>query len=435
MMAWRCIHRGEPTGETFACGCDVNPDHLEPVYACNFAPLLIGKCAVRIGHSKHRPHFKQQFPSGLLCCTDCNFREEPDKATMKRPASRPARRTDSGGLTVKERQLARINERREAAKAARLAAMQAMPAGESPAGASEVAARHRARLAPSEEKLVYVTSQQMIADTVNLLLPQLPPNLSVVAGVPRSGMAAAGILATHLQLPLATVRGGKLYDVGEGSRGRNGWAGDRNGKALIVDDSVYGGGNMRRIRQQFGAEALLAAIYVRPEVTGTVDFYGRSLPSPHLFQWNMLNGAPLVGRTINPILHGGMALDFDGVICVDPDVSDRDEDRYLEWLHNAVPLNLPRRHPVPLIVTFRLEKFREATLAWLARWQIRVDRLVMHPATSHAERVFNVAEHKGRTFRDSPCRLFVESSTQQARIIHRESGKPVLDLSSGIILQ
>lgn len=406
--AWPCIHRGAPTGDVVDCGCG---QRESPVFTCTHPALGSGQCVVRM----NKPAVKT--PRG---CSGCNFREEPPE-----PAGKPK--------TTLERQMARIGSTRNAA-IARKKAQTPPPAGESPAGASEVAARHRARLAPQDDKLVYVTSEQMIADTVKLLLPQLPPNLSLVAGVPRSGIAPAAILATHLQLPLGTVNGEKIHNVGAGSRGVNGWAGNPQGKVLIVDDSVYGGHNMRRLRAAF-PDALLAALYVRPEMTGLVDFYGRALPSPHLFQWNMFNGAPLVGRTINPALHGGIALDFDGVLAVDPDISDRDEEKYLDWLNNAVPLNLPRRHPVPLIVTFRLEKFREATLAWLARWQIRVDRLVMHPAKSHAERNFNTAEHKGRTYRDSPCRLFVESDPQQARIIFREAQKPVLSLSTWEILQ
>lgn len=352
----------------------------------------------------------------------CDFREEP-------PEPEPQ--------TTLERQMKRIRDRRRESQMARqMAAAPLPPAGESPAGATAVAARHLSRLAGTDDRLIYVSTQQMIADTVNLLLPQLPPNLSAVAGVPRSGMAAAAVLATHLQLPLATARGGKLYDVGSGSRGRHGWAGDREGKSLIVDDSVYGGGNMRRLRSEFGDSALLAAVYVRPEMTSTVDYFAKSLPSPHLFQWNLFNGAPLIGRTINPVLHGGIGLDFDGVLCVDPDVSDRDEAKYLEWLENAIPLNLPRRHPIPLIVTFRLEKYREATLAWLARWQIRVEHLAMYPGTLEERNArWDVAGHKGRAYRDSACRLFIESDAKQARVIQREAGKPVLCLATGEILQ
>jgi hypothetical protein len=87
---WECIHRGAPTGETFQCGCAVNPSHQEPVYVCNFTPLQIGKCAVRIGHTKHTPMFKRQFPDGLLSCTDCNFRQEPTEAERREAMRRPA---------------------------------------------------------------------------------------------------------------------------------------------------------------------------------------------------------------------------------------------------------------------------------------------------------------------------------------------------------
>lgn len=412
-----CVHRGAPTGETFNCGSERG---LQPVYACGNAPLgglpcVIAMCAKKENIVKGR----------LQSCASCKFREDPNKKQRPTVGPRPPGVVLPGDIH-RERQRQRLAA----------AAIPPVPPGEYPAGASEAAKRRLSRVVDYGDKLQYITTKRMIDDTLNLLLPQLPPNLSAVAGVPRSGMAAAAVLSCHLQLPLLTVRGGQLVDVGAGSRGRQGWAGDRGGKTLIVDDSVYGGGNMRRLRETFGDRALLSAIYVRPEMAGLVDFYAYKLPSPHILQWNVFNGAPLQGKTINPILHGGIALDFDGVVCVDPDVPDRDEARYLDWLQNALPLNVPRRHPIPLIVTFRLEKYRQATLDWLARWQIRAEKLVMYPGTREERNVrFDAAEHKGIAYRDSPCRLFIESSAAQSRAIHLASGKPVLCLQTETIHQ
>ena len=67
-----------------------------------------------------------------------------------------------------------------------------------------------------------------------------------------------------------------------------------------------------------------------------------------------------------------------------------------------------RRGPIPLIVMARLEKYREPTMAWLTRWGIEVQRLVMGPWKTIQERrrgdvVAFKAEHYER-FRQLPVR-------------------------------
>src|SRR5690242_7983600 len=63
-----------------------------------------------------------------------------------------------------------------------------------------------------------------------------------IVGIPRSGMIPAAMLATHLQLPLADVRG---YAAGI-VNGRSG-ASERPGKrVLLVDDSANKGAAMAR---------------------------------------------------------------------------------------------------------------------------------------------------------------------------------------------
>jgi hypothetical protein len=126
-------------------------------------------------------------------------------------------------------------------------------------------------------------------------------------------------------------------------------------------------------------------------------------------------------------MRGGVACDFDGILCEDPppgidEVAD--PAGYAAWLADARPLLLPRKNPVPLVVTFRRECHREATLAWCARWGVRVGQLVMHPSPEPL-RAFDAAAHKGAAFRESGCALFVESDPAQAQAIARVAGKPV----------
>lgn len=281
---------------------------------------------------------------------------------------------------------------------------------------------------------------QELESATRSILQQLPPTISGVAGVPRSGMYPAALLSMWLHVPLYEVSPQHgLQAIGFGSRGRR-ISVDAASPLLVVDDSIYRGGTMQIIKQKMeGRPAIYAAAFVRPESRLSVDIAGQLLSSPHLFTWNLFNNGILHGNAANPALRGGMALDFDGVLCEDcsrdGDDSEEGTERYRQWILNAKPKWLPRLASVPLIVTFRQERFRPETEAWMSRWGITCDSLVMDQSTTFSTRLFDVAKHKGETFRESKCCLFIESSDMQAGIIHRVSGKPVIVPDSGRVYQ
>lgn len=258
----------------------------------------------------------------------------------------------------------------------------------------------------------WISTRRLAADTVDLLIAKLPHDISGIVGIPRSGMIPAAILATMLQLPLYTLRDGDIELVGHGSRGRNlGFAGADNGPLLVVDDTVYGGDAMRSARAALKSRNVkFAAVYVRPEMSKVVDFYGRTLPNPHLLEWNLFNNGPFVGRASDSALRGGVALDFDGIICHD---------------FTGDPYRLPRSLPVKLIITNRLEKDRAATEAWLHKWGVRCDKMIMQPVDDPSRRL-PTSEHKAKHFKESRCSLFIESDPVEAELIFKHSGKPVV---------
>jgi hypothetical protein len=89
---------------------------------------------------------------------------------------------------------------------------------------------------------------------------------------------------------------------------------------------------------------------------------------------------------------------------------------------------LPRRYPIRSIVTARLEKYRPETLAWLDRWSLQCDELVMGPWSTIDERrrLYTAAQFKGRVYQDSDCQVFVESCPKQAEAIATATGKRVI---------
>jgi hypothetical protein len=97
-------------------------------------------------------------------------------------------------------------------------------------------------------------------------------------------------------------------------------------------------------------------------------------------------------------------------------------------LRNALPKHLPRKYPVKLIVTARLEKWRPQTEAWLRRHGINFGEIAMGPWPTLAVRKAARDVHKFKAYclAHSSCYAFAESDPWQAEQICRLASKPVL---------
>lgn len=262
---------------------------------------------------------------------------------------------------------------------------------ETPAGAAGIkwlAARLAAEAAPccgpverSGSLPEYLALDRLAADTLSLI-PRLPPDVSVIVGVARSGMAPASILAMYMHRPLYAMTRDGIVDCGHGWRlgtGRPHGLDVAGGTALIVDDTLMTGGSLRQARAiaaEYFPRRLHAHVYVNPRASERPDLFAEWLPAPHLLEWNLFNSLYLAYA----------AFDFDGIFCRDftPEEDD-DGERYLKALEQMPPLLLPRKAPVH-IVTARLEKYRRPTQAWLDRWGVEVASLTMGPWQTRVER-------------------------------------------------
>ena len=273
----------------------------------------------------------------------------------------------------------------------------------------------------------FVRSSQFQFDILNLIA-KIPPDVTAIAGVARSGLSAATMLSMYLHLPMITIRQtmGDVVQTGNGWRlGGSRHVNPRTEKILVVDDTVMTGNSLKAIKplidREFG-NAVYAAIYVNPKATLKPDIWSVDLPWPHLLEWNVFNS----------ILSPSSAMDFDGILCHDcPPGSDDDGPKYLDFIRNAHPLYTPRRCPIPLIVTARIEKYRADTEDWLRRHGIAWHRLVMHPAATLAERRRdNIPAYKARHYAEWAAKhratpgphLFFESEDQQAKQIAIRTG-------------
>ena len=276
----------------------------------------------------------------------------------------------------------------------------------------------------------FVTSAQMQED-VKLLVSKIPADITAIAGVARSGLAAATMISMYTHLPMYTIRqnSGDIQETGNGWRlGGSKHIEPQGQHVLVVDDTVMTGNSLKAISgllTQF-KRVTTSAVYVNPLAKQQPDVWAVDLPWPHLLEWNLFNS----------ILSPNMAMDFDGILCRDcPHGSDDDGPKYMEFIRNAQPLYLPRRSPIPLIVTARVEKYRSETEAWMRRHGVQCGRLIMHQAAGTREREKdNIAAFKAKHFsawakhhRPVPAPLgFIESDDRQAREIARITKQMVI---------
>ena len=275
-------------------------------------------------------------------------------------------------------------------------------------------------------------------DAVVSWLAELPRDIDIVAGVPRSGLLVANLVALHLNVPMTDVAGiveGRVIQSGarfNGSDARPFLSKPRH--VLVVDDSVCSGSAMARVKAQLAAAALphritYAAVYMSPEarLDGHVDLYREVVAMPRVFEWNLMHGTVLANSCV----------DIDGVLCLDPTDDENDDGEcYARFLRDTPALLLPTA-PVAWLVTSRLEKYRKQTAEWLARHEVRYGglRMMQYPdmAARRAARAY--ARFKTDVYLDTGAWLFIESSAALAAQIATLAGRSVFCTETREMLQ
>ena len=254
----------------------------------------------------------------------------------------------------------------------------------------------------------------------------------VVVHIPRSGTAPAGMIATYLPAPLASVEeycAGMLSDRKCGPFDRN--------RVILVDDCINQGKQataaIERIKAaNQRADIVLVAVYdcAREGVERNFQYPFLAL-AEHRSADNSRYLYPYYIWKSPRIRH--VAVDFDGVLCRDATtVEDDDGPNYLGFLSGVEPKFLPLGYEIGAIVTARCEKYRSETITWLARHKIKYGALHMGPWPGKTERVGRAAKWKAETYAKMgpDITLFIESSARQAREINAMSGKPVFNVET-----
>jgi len=267
--------------------------------------------------------------------------------------------------------------------------------------------------------MIYVSYEQLAKDVI-AWSSTLPQDLDAVVGIPRSGMLPANILALHRNVAYADIQ-----TFCDGRFFRGGWR-DRHSdvrKVLVVDDSILSGRSMVQAKDQLAHldhlfKIVYGAVYCKPGRESPAWFHYRSLATPRIFEWNVFHGYWIQKACV----------DIDGVLCRDPTSAENDDGpKYLRFIRDVLPYYRPSVK-IHTIVTSRLEKYRPQTEAWLHRWSVEYQNLVMHPAKSKRQRMASGdhALRKAATYQATKCELFIESSMGQAMEINRITKQPVL---------
>jgi orotate phosphoribosyltransferase len=264
--------------------------------------------------------------------------------------------------------------------------------------------------------------------TQDLLTWELPPDIEVIVGIPRSGLLVANILSLHRNIPFTDLDGllaGRMLGLGTTKKVPSDPVDllKTPRRVLVVDDTHRSGTALAEAKQAIAAAGLLhqmmfAAVYMNPGGEHRVDFYRRILPAPRVFEWNLMHTRDAAQA----------CWDLDGVFCRDPTPEENDDGpRYLQFL-STVPAQMRPSFPLGHIVTSRLEKYRPQTEEWLARNGIKYRNLAMLNLPNKQARVAAGchAAFKAEVYKNTPAAIFVESSSEQAAEIARLSGKYVI---------
>lgn len=265
----------------------------------------------------------------------------------------------------------------------------------------------------------------------------LPDDVDLIVGIPRSGMLAASILATHSHLPLIDVDGflqGRPAWFGRTKRKRGtekveAWRNSQDAKnPLLFDDSVHSGLSIEDALQSVhqldpNKKFTTGSVYVKPESENKIDLYFKKLDLPRIFEWNLMHH----------VILSQSCVDIDGVLCRDPSSEENDDGpKYIDFIMNVQARHSPSID-IGWLVTSRLEKYRKETEQWLKNNNIKYNNLLMLDLGSAEERrkLGIHASFKAKSYKKSQARLFIESSYRQSVDIAKLSGKCVLCYETG----
>lgn len=250
----------------------------------------------------------------------------------------------------------------------------------------------------------------------------LPRDISLVVGVPRSGMIPATMIGLYRNVPVTDLESfvqGRVWSHGRRPMDC------RDGIVLVVDDSSNGGTTMRLAREAVegsgscSGDIRFGVVYTGRAGDRWLDFFYKPLRSVRAFQWNIMSSSMISKACV----------DIDGVLCDAPSskISREDGELYQRFIANAAPRFLPK-FPAKALVTCRLERDRGATESWLAKHGVRYKRLIMMDHKNAAERraAQRYVPYKADAYKKMKAEIFIDDNPKIAAGIAKACGKAAL---------
>lgn len=250
---------------------------------------------------------------------------------------------------------------------------------------------------------------------------RLPERVEIIVGIPRSGLLAANLLALSLNVPFTDVEGliaGRLFDSGERlGKQRSLLRRNRPRRVLVVDDSLWSGRQMGRVRARIANAKLThdivyGAVYIVPEAACLVDTYHSKVPIPRAFEWNIMHHPGL----------GKSCVTLEGTVL--PVATGRAAET-VAALHRAEPLFYPTQ-PIGFLIATQPETARPVIAAWLAMHQICYRTLILIPPAGTAGRnEDDVLRDKAEFYRHSRSWIYIEAKGPDAARLAGGANRPV----------
>lgn len=253
-------------------------------------------------------------------------------------------------------------------------------------------------------------------------LYKIPKDVTLIVGIPRSGLLAANLISLYANLPLTDIdnfiQGKVLCSSYQDEFSQKSAF---KGKILIVDDSVATGKAILDAREKLKSiidsssyELLFCCIYADPEKKHLVDISFMLLNRPRVFEWNLFH---------NKIMEKS-GITLSGVLAIMPQSSKQTElKKHSNFLLQALPFIIPKKKIGTLIHTVE-ETDLESTENWLKENRVQYDELLVK------ENINIPLEYKKR----KNLTFFITSSKQEAQEIFEKSGKNVYCLESNMLL-
>lgn len=291
--------------------------------------------------------------------------------------------------------------------------------------------------------MIFIGANRFANDIRNNLWKLNSWNFAGIIGIPRSGMLPATIIAEALHLGLCSFY--EFFDNNGDDKvfnrhGQRPVSHKTTGTYLVIEDSCCRGsmGNyIKNLKEAFPEKTFIScAVYIdgpcnlyEPDIC-FVDLrksisanYDQTKEATVLYFYNIMDGW----------WNFKFLYDIDGVICKNPP-TDTDTEAYEAYLNNPVPLHIPispTKNPLSFC-TYRLEKYRKQTEAFLIAQNIPVKTLYMFNAETISQRnKVSSGTYKGYIYKNSDYVLFIESNDYEAQEICRVSGKPVYCTETG----